>query len=54
MEIKRENQEHFESSLAQLIGAAMIVGVVLLAPLALVFRILDGITKFTLWLFKKL
>ncbi len=53
MEIKKD-QEYSESSLAQLIGAVMIVGVVLLAPLALVFQVLDGITKFALWIFKKL
>ena len=53
MEIKKD-QEYSESSLAQLIGAAMIVGVVLLAPLALIFRILDEITKFIFWIFKKL
>jgi len=53
MEIKKD-QEYSESSLAQLIGAVMIVGVVLLAPLASIFWIFDGITKFIFWIFKKL
>jgi len=53
MEIKK-NQEYPESSLAQLIGAAMIVGVVLLAPLALIFWVFDKIVKSILWLFRKL
>jgi len=54
MEIKRGDKEYSESSLAQIIGAVMIVGVVLLAPLALIFRVFDGITKLVLWIFKKL
>jgi len=54
MEIKRENQEHFESNLAQVIGAVTVVGVVLLAPLASIFWVFDKITKSILWLFRKL